>query len=150
LKSEINGIGHSPLLIAGTLPMTFSFKPMNLKLDKNLPFNLSLNAEGELDPYLHLFFKNISNLSGKAKIALKLGGRMNEPQIQGQIDISNGAYESLKTGASFHDIEGHLEGNGSKIILTQFSARDSKNGTIAATGAVTLDARKYFPFEFQI
>jgi translocation and assembly module TamB len=150
LKSELNGIGYTPLQIAGTLPIALSLTPFNFKIDSQLPFDLALNAEGELDPYLHLFYNDVTNLSGQAKIALRLTGQMNSPQIQGHIDLRNGAYESLSTGALYHNIQAHLEGDGSKIILKQFSAQDNKSGSIAATGTVTLDANKLFPFEFQI
>ena len=150
LKSELNGIGHTPLRISGTLPITLSLDPFTVKMDSKLPFALALNAEGELDPYLHLFYNDTTNLSGQAKIALKLSGLMNAPQIQGNIDLSNGTYESLSTGALYHNIQGHLEGNGSKIFLKQFSAQDSKSGSITATGSVNLDPSSHFPFEFQI
>lgn len=150
VKSELNGIGHTPFSISGTLPITLNLDSLSFGMHAALPFDLALNAEGELDPYLHLFYNDVTNLSGHAKIALRLSGQMNAPQIQGHIDLLNGAYESLSTGAIFHHIEGHLEGNGSQIILTHFSAKDNKQGSITATGSVSLDANQYFPFDFQI
>lgn len=150
VNSELNGIGHTPLLVSGTLPVALNLDPFDVKIDSALPFHLGLNAEGQLDPYLHLFYNDATNLSGHAKIALRLSGQMLAPQIQGHIDLLNGAYESLSTGASYHNIEGHLEGDGSKIVLTHFSAQDTKQGSITATGTVHLDASKNFPFEFHI
>lgn len=150
LKSELTGIGHTPLRISGRLPLRLSLDPLNFKTDPHLPFSLALNAEGELDPYLHLFYNDTTNLSGHAKIALRLDGQMDAPQIKGTIDLVNGTYESLSTGALYHNIQAHLEGDGSKVILTKFSAQDNKSGLITATGAVNLDAGNHFPFEFQI
>ncbi len=150
VSSELKGIGHTPLLISGQLPISLSLDPVNFKIDPNLPFKLALNAEGELDPYLHLFYNDTTNLSGQAKIALQLTGQMMAPQIQGHIDLINGAYESLSTGAIYHNIQAHLEGNGSKIVLSKFSAQDNKQGSITAAGTITLDASKRFPFEFNI
>lgn len=150
LTSELNGIGQTPLLIAGHLPLSLSMTPLDFKVNSQLPFELSLNAEGELDPYLHLFYNDTTNLSGHTQIALKLSGQMNAPQIKGHIHLINGAYESLSTGALYHNIQAHLEGDGSKIILTNLSAQDNKNGQISATGTITLDTSKQFPFEFHI
>jgi translocation and assembly module TamB len=150
LKSDLNGIGHTPLLISGHLPFKLSLDPLNFKIDPHLPFDLALNAEGELDPYLQLLYNDTTNLSGHAKIALRLDGQMHAPQIRGTIDVINGAYESLSTGALYHNIQAHLEGNGSKIILRKFSAQDNKSGFITATGAVNLNKEKLFPFEFYI
>ena len=150
LTSDLKGIGRSPLLISGYLPIELTFSPFIFKINGEKPFDLSLNAEGELDPYLHLFYNDATNLSGQAKIALKLNGSFNAPKIQGYIDLINGAYESLSTGALYHNIQGRLEGDGTKIVLTKFSAQDSKQGAITATGAVAIDAKKYFPFDFKI
>lgn len=150
VKSELNGIGQTPLQIAGNLPIRFSLEPFSYKIESKLPFQLALHAEGDLDPYLHLFYNDTTNLSGHAKIALHLSGQMTSPQIQGHIDLLNGTYESLSTGALYHNIHGHLEGEGSKIVLTQFSAQDHKNGIITAKGTVELAAQKHFPFDFQI
>jgi translocation and assembly module TamB len=138
------------LLIKGQLPFTLTLDPFSFKSSSELPFNLALNAEGELDPFLHLFYNDTTNLSGHAKIALNFSGQINAPQIKGHIDLMNGAYESLSTGALYHNIQAHLEGDGSKIVLTKLSAQDSKNGQISATGTINLDASKQFPFEFDI
>lgn len=150
LQSELKGIGSSPLLIRGQLPFSLNLDRISFKLNPELPFNLALNVEGELDPFLHLFYNDTTNLSGHAKIALNLSGQINAPQIKGHIDLINGAYESLSTGALYHNIQAHLEGDGSKIILTKLSAQDSKNGQISATGVVNLDSSKQFPFEVEI
>lgn len=150
LTSNLNGIGNTPLLVSGHFPLIVNLNPISFKMDAQRPFELLLNAEGELDPYLHLFYNDVANLSGQSKIALKLSGQIDHPQIQGHIDFVNGAYESLSTGALYHNIQAHLEGDGSKIILTKMFAQDSKNGQISATGTVNLDAKQHFPFEFQI
>lgn len=150
VKSDLNGIGNTPLRISGILPFKLSLNPFDFKIDSQLPFDVTLNAEGELDPYLHLFYNDTTNLTGQAKIALKLNGQIHEPQIQGKIDLINGTYESLSTGGLYHNIQAHLEGDGSKVRLTKFSAEDHKNGSITATGNMTFDASLHFPFEFQI
>lgn len=150
LKSDLYGIGRTPVSIEGYLPVTVSLDPPLVKLEDHLPFDLELQAEGELDPYLNLFYNDITNLTGQAKIALRLNGLIQEPQIHGFINLTNGTYESLSSGALFHHIQAHLEGNGSRIILTQFSAQDKKGGTITATGGITLDASQHFPFDFQL
>lgn len=150
LKSQLTGIGQTPLLITGDYPLHLSLNPLSFQTDLQKPFDLYLNAEGELDPYLHLFYNDTTNLSGQAKIALKASGQINSPKIEGRIDLINGAYESLSTGTLYHNIQAHLEGNGSKILLTHLSAQDNKNGQISATGSLNLDPIHDFPFDFQI
>ncbi len=150
LQSRLDGFDQAPILMTGQLPIHFSLKPFVFKIDSQLPFEFSLNGEGKLDPYLNLFYNDTTNLSGQARIALKLSGQIQDPEIQGLIDLSNGTYESLSTGALYHHIEAHLEGKGKKMVLTRFSAQDKRNGQILAKGAIELDINRQFPFEFQI
>lgn len=150
VNSELTGIGQTPLVISGTLPLTLSLSPLAFNHNRTLPFHLHLNAEGELDSYLHLLFNDATNLTGQAKIALDMSGQLDSPIIQGSVDLLGGSYESLSTGALYRDIEAHLEGNGSKIVLSHFSATDNKNGSLTATGNFTIDPVNHYPFMFQI
>jgi hypothetical protein len=150
LKGSFYGIGKSPILIQGHLPMALSLSPFQWKLNKQAPLTIHVTAEGELDPFLHLFYNDTTNLTGQAKIALQLTGYLENPQISGYIDLINGAYESLATGAIYRNIQARLEGNGSKLALKQFSAVDNKNGSITGKGEVLLDAAQHYPFEMHI
>lgn len=150
LQTALHGIGKTPIAISGHLPAEISFDPFALKLKRESPFNLTVDAEGELAPYLHLFYTEAIHLAGQAKIGLKFSGTLDTPQMYGSIDLSKGSFESLNTGAVYSNIEVHLEGDGSKIALTHFNAEDTKHGTIAAQGAISLDAAQNFPYEFQI
>lgn len=150
VQSNIQGIGNSPVIVKGTLPITTRLAPFEFKLNPHQFFSLDLQAEGELDPYLHLFYNDITNLSGQTKIALNLSGQIDDPMIKGSVDLYNGAFESLDTGAIYNNIQAHLEGQGQKILLTRFIAHDNKEGSISATGEITIDKNNDFPFDFKI
>lgn len=146
LKGLLTGIGRNPIHASGFLPYYLSSKGLIPNKDNTL--ELTLNAEGELDPYLNLFYNESSNMTGHAKIALLLHGKLDSPQINGTVDLTDGTYESFSTGALYKNIEASLEGNGSKLILKHFSAQDNKQGSITAEGHVLLE--NHFPFEFQL
>lgn len=150
LKSTLYGIGRNPVIAEGILPLMISLSPPSVFDHPELPFHVTIQAEGELDPYLHLFYNDTTNLSGQTKIALVLQGKLKEPQIQGAIDLHNGSYESLGTGAIYKNIQARLEGDGSQLVLRHFSAEDKNQGSITARGLVHLDSTHQFPFEFQI
>jgi translocation and assembly module TamB len=150
LKGTVHGIGNRPILTNGVLPITFSLAPFKAEVNDALPFQIQLQAEGELDSFAHLLYQDTTNLSGYTKIALNLHGKISAPQVNGHVDLSNGVYESLNTGAIYRNIQANLEGNGSKLILKRFRAQDQKNGVIEATGIVNLDASRHYPFEFQV
>lgn len=150
MKSELNGIGRTPLLLSGTLPVIFCLSPFSVGIDADRPFSLNLNAEGDLNPYLHLFYNDVVDISGQTKIALKFSGSLHDPHIQGYAHFLNGSYESESTGTVLHGIQAHLQGEGSKITLSHFSAQDSKQGMITATGYAILDPSRHFPFDIRL
>lgn len=150
VRSIFNGIGRNPVVVEGVLPLVLSLSPASLQDRPELPFQVRVQAEGELDPYLHLFYNDTTNLSGQTKISLVLQGKLKEPQIQGSVDLYNGSYESLGTGAVYKNIQAHLEGDGSKLVLRHFSAEDKNQGSITVSGVVHLDSQHQFPFEFHV
>lgn len=150
IDSELHGIDRTPLIIAGNLPVSIGFAPFSIDTKNDLPFELKIDAEGDLDPYLHLFSPEATNLSGHLRIALKLSGKMNAPEVYGTIDLENASYESSGTGAIFPKIQARLKGEGNRLDLTYFLAEDNKSGSIDATGSISLDPGNLFPFEFLI
>lgn len=146
----LNGIGKSPLLIKGKVPSTFSLIPFTFSLDKKSPFELSLDADGDLEPYFHLFLNDSYHLTGQALIALKMNGTLETPEIVGHIEVIDGSYESYSTGAIYNNISAELEANNSKIILKNLIAKDSRHGEIAASGTLWLDSLNHFPYDFEI
>lgn len=149
-EGALNGFGKTPITTKGIIPLEMSLYPFKLKSNEKNPFNLSLNADGDLDPYLHLFYNDSTNLTGRVKIALTLSGHMQSPQINGEVELFNGSFESFNTGAIYKNIQARLEGDGSKLILKSFSAQDIKHGSITASGSLSLDSALDYPFEFKI
>jgi len=150
LQSELHGIGRSPLILSGHLPITFRLHPFNIKVDRQSSVDLAVNVEGDLDPFLQLMTNDSSNLTAQIKVALRIKGKIDAPQIEGYADLTNGFYETTNTGAIYRDIQGRLEGNGSQIILKNFSAQDNKSGTITGSGQINVDTKQNFPFKIDI
>lgn len=150
IRSQLFGIGKNPLILQGILPFQLSFDPFVLKEEETLPFNLDIFAEGDLDTYLHHFLVNFPNISGLAKMALKLKGRMQQPQIYGTLEINQAIYESQDAGTIYKNIHAQLEGNGSTILLKSLSAEDSHGGTISGNGSIEIDSKQEYPYQFNI
>ncbi len=150
INSALTGVGNVPVKIQGKIPVQFHLLPFAFSPELALPFSLNLEAEGELDPYLHLLYNDTTNLTGNSKIALEFNGSLNEPKVKGTIDLFNGAFESLNSGAVYQNIQAHLEGDGSRVMLTSFSAQSGKQGAITAAGEIKIDLKEKFPFAFEI
>lgn len=150
VKGELNGIGKNPIKVQGILPLTMQLYPFEIISKQESDLNLRLEGEGDLDPYMQLFFNHSTHLTGQGKFDLMFAGSMQSPKVNGRLSISNGTYERFDTGAIYNDIQAQLEGNGESILLKSLSAQDSKNGSIAASGHVSLDSKQEYPFEFKI
>jgi translocation and assembly module TamB len=150
LKSELYGIGKTPLRLVGRAPFSLSLSPLAIQVNRQIPLNIKVDAEGEVEPYLQLAGNDSINLTGKIKIALLLKGQLDAPQIEGFVNLTNGFYETNNTGTTYRNIQAQLEGNGSTIVLKHFSAQDSKNGTITGFGQFNIDKKREFPFKIDI
>lgn len=146
----INGVGKSPIKTKGSIPVSLSLYPFNFNIEKEKPLEVMAQAEGELAPFIALFYSDATNLSGQTKIDLGVRGTFSSPQLAGYFELSNGSYESFSTGGVYKNIQARVEGNGTQLALRNFSAVDNKNGALSATGFITLDARQNYPFEVQI
>lgn len=149
-RGLFQGIGKTPINTEGFIPLKWSLNPLDFQIDKQQPIDFLAQAEGELDPFLHLFYNDTTQLTGQGKIEVHVQGSLAHPQIGGQIDLFNGVYESFSTGAIYKDIQARLEGAGSQLVLKNFSARDEKNGLITGEGSINLDSLQHYPFEVNI
>ncbi|MCE2982679.1 MAG: translocation/assembly module TamB, partial [Parachlamydia sp.] len=144
LESRLNGIGRSPLFIQGHLPYRLEL-PFQL-IETGNEFALNIKAEGPVEPFLEMLFKNPIPLSGQTQLDLQVTGTWQDPRLQGSIELKNGMYEP-DGGSRFHHISARLEGEGSKLVLKNFSAENDQNGSLTGRGYFQLDKQEDFPFD---
>ncbi len=148
--SQITTDGPNPFHIHGRIPIEYSLDKKEFKIDRSLPFHVEMRAEGELEPYVSFFQNDTRTLSGYGNIALNVDGPLDALHLGGSIDIKDASFEILSTGALYKNIQVHLEGKDTSLILKQFSAQDNKEGRITAQGNIKLDINDHFPFDFEI
>lgn len=147
LDGILSGLGPKPVELHGTLPVVIVESFPLFHIDRQRPIQLTLDAEGEIEPLLHLFFTDTETISGKAVLHLSIGGTFESPQIKGIGKITEGSYESFSSGAVFKEIQAEFEAEGSRVELVHFTAIDGKEGIVEGTGHVTLDPSFQLPFE---
>lgn len=150
IKSLLYGIGASPFRLYGTLPFQLTLSPFALHQSSAIPLSLNLEAEGEIDPFVDLFYNAPTHLTGHARIALNLTGQLDAPLIKGTVDLENGTYENINSGSIYQNIQARFEAEGTNVLLKHFSAENTHDGSVTATGTIELDKNKDFPFDFSI
>ena len=147
-SAKLFGLGDTPLELELKFPVSLSFHPFAVKIDKEKEMHTRLTAQGNIAPVLQLMALDKTNLSAQMKLDLQLVGSFQHPEIQGQVEISNGSFESLDLGAIYHNVSAHLVGEGKHLALRDFRAEDEKGGFISGTGLIELNPEKHLPFTF--
>jgi translocation and assembly module TamB len=87
-------------------------------------------------------------ISGDGAIRLALSGTLAEPEVDGEISLSKGRYESLEYGTLLQDIALAATVNKEKLILTRLDAQDGAKGKVTGKGELAIDPARDFPFHF--
>jgi translocation and assembly module TamB len=149
-SAQIVGVTPLPIIINAQLPIAASLNPPSLYIDEQAPLTAHLTAQGEIAPLLQLLIIDSSSLSGKTSVELDVSGTFHDPHVTGNISIANGSFESLNTGALFHDLNAHLEAHDKVLVLKKFKALDINDGIIQGQGQLELQRDQGFPFTLNL
>lgn len=139
---------HPPLHFDTHLPITFSFHPLHLNIDKTASIAGNIKASGEIQTFLQLILATDAiHLSGPIDAAVSITGTMESPLVNGTATISNASFEILDTGAVLQGVSGYFESSGKEIILKQLTASDKHGGTLTGSGTLLIDDSNQFPFQ---
>lgn len=97
-------------------------------MDMQCSGHLNLN---HLSPFLPTY-EDI--LEGTLKGEVKLSGKIQEPKLDGKIDLVKGYYENAQFGTILDNVQAHFVAKNDEIILDQFSAQDTHKGDIKGKG----------------
>lgn len=116
--------GQSHLALAGGAPLTATG-------------SLALKATGMLDLGLAnpILTASGRRVRGEMTLDLSISGSVTAPSVAGGVQLANGEVQDFTTGVHLTDIAARIQGNGSTLSITQFSAKAGA-GTIDIAGTV--------------
>jgi translocation and assembly module TamB len=149
-KADIAGLDEKPGRAEFSLPLRFSIKPFNATVPKG--GNLSAKASASVDLSLLPVLLSLDNqsLTGSAQADLRVAGKINNPQITGQILVADGRYENVRIGALFDRINAQIKASGSKLEITQATATDGEGGKIQAQGKIDMNPESQYPYQLML
>ena len=109
-------------------------------------YNISLEGSSALSA-LKGFSKKIGVLRGDADFTLALGGKWDNPQINGNLNVSNGLFGLKDMHQRVSSINGLFYFDGNKIVIRKLSGKLG-GGDIDATGVVYLSGFNLKRFYF--
>ncbi|MEM7546621.1 MAG: translocation/assembly module TamB domain-containing protein [Pseudomonadota bacterium] len=143
VTATVSGPFGDPLRIAAGLPLRAGNGPVPT-LPQSGELTGSIDWRGEISRFWALVPAPGHVLAGDTLVALRLGGTVGEPDIGGNISVSNGRYENLDVGTILMNLTVDTEISGTGAFVVNLDADDGAGRPVNADVIIsdgTLDAR---------
>lgn len=139
------GGGH--LVEAGlTVPLRASLSPFSIDLLRHANLEGHVAANFDLAPLPGWLALEGQRISGRLETDLSIAGTVADPRIAGEVRVRDGAYELLRTGSVFRNVDVLVLVNGKEVILEHARAADGNGGRIEIEGVCQPLPEQGFPF----
>jgi translocation and assembly module TamB len=128
------------LTVTGNLPLDLTAASAVDMIPAHRPMALKFDGDGQLQGLVDLLALGEDRLTGNYKVALTVAGTRAEPEIGGQLALSDGRYLNQAFGTELRSIAATLQGDQTHLTLTHFSAQDPRGGNLTASGSIDLAA----------
>ncbi|NIY74093.1 DUF490 domain-containing protein [Thalassospira sp. HF15] len=125
------------LTAEGTVPLAISVLEQEFSPDLSAPVSGRMRLNGEIAEFWPYVPAPDHQVSGKIKLALDVGGTLDDVRWNGNVSLADGRYENLEYGTILDQmaLEGTFDQEG--LSIPSFTATDGGNGT--AKASVDLD-----------
>ncbi|MEO5341474.1 MAG: translocation/assembly module TamB [Magnetococcus sp. MYC-9] len=148
----VRELTSSPITALLLFPLQVGFAPLRLTIPAGGALGGTLNADAQLTQFALLAAPGMldtQKLDGTLNIALRLGGKVAAPEVQGEIQVRNGSYENGALGTLLKGIHLDATAHGQTIAIHKLEATDGDKGRLHATGQLTLDRSRHMPFRLE-
>jgi autotransporter translocation and assembly factor TamB len=132
---RLSGDKESELRSSVALPGTLSLRPATFRLQKEM--DGSLRVDLDLETISRIFPLDEQHVEGRMQGRLDLSGAYAQPLLSGELEVSGGEYEHLRTGTVLKDIRLDLALQGRQILLRSLRATDGEDGRLTGKGRIT-------------
>jgi translocation and assembly module TamB len=148
--ARVDGLGDGPILADFRLPMRLSIVPFALDLPETLPLDGTLRASTRLEPLVALAALDGQQIEGNLDLDLRLDGTVERPLVDGRLDITGGRVADAISGIILTEITVAIVGEGERLQIEQFRARDQAGGRLDLAGGIAIDPDEAFPYRFEL
>lgn len=106
--------------------------------------------DGPADTLWRLTGIELFDLSGPVAIGADLGGRVNDPRIQGVLRANGARLESARTGTVLTNLRGQGAFDGSVLRIANFTADAGRGGSVTGSGAFDFAAVNGFGIDLRL
>ncbi|MBF0162201.1 MAG: translocation/assembly module TamB domain-containing protein, partial [Magnetococcales bacterium] len=151
----IRDLTSTPITALLLFPVQMGFAPLRLAIPAHGALGGTLNADAQLMQFALLAspglpgLLDMQKLDGALNIALHFGGTVAAPEVNGKVLVRNGSYENGTLGMVLKGIHLDATAHGRTLVIDTLEATDGGKGHLRATGQLTLDAARHWPFKLE-
>jgi translocation and assembly module TamB len=121
-----------------TLPVEASAAPLRLAIARTREMSGNVEIKGQIQPIWDLLLGGDRSLSGLVDVRADLGGTLNEPRINGRLDLQQGTFRDNGTGLRLEGVTLASRFDDTTALIETFSATDGEGGRAAGQGRIGL------------
>ncbi len=144
---------HGPDELLGMelgLPAVFSLEPALFELQDPAVLEGRLVSDIELAKVAPFFLPPVMTLSGLLEAGVDISGTLQEPVLDGQIELDGGVFEHTVAGVYLKDINALIRAGNELVVLEELAATDGEAGRIRGSGSLDLDPEVNMPWDFAL
>lgn len=120
------------------LPVEASAAPLRLAVARTRDMSGQVAINGQIQPIWDLFLGGAQSLSGQVAARATLAGTLNEPRLNGRMDLTQGAFRDSATGLRLENVTLASRFDDTQAVIERFEAADGLKGTVTGNGNLGL------------
>lgn len=150
LKGELRSVTERPVRANLETQLSFSLMPFAFSLPATSPLRGDLSGEADL-AFLTTFLPVPDHeLTGRATAGFTIGGTVQDPELNGTINVNKGTYQNLPYGTVLKDLDIEMAAVGRRLTIERARATDGAKGKFSATGWLQFDGPDNIPMAFDL
>jgi translocation and assembly module TamB len=151
LRLDVRGEGvtDKPLTLTAQLPLVLQLQPFLFETPDG-PVAGRLDAEIQLARLADVAGLDDDRLEGLLDAGLSLAGTLQDPQLDGTVEVVDGIYENGLTGTVLHNLTLRARARQQRLTIEELSANDGGSGRISGQGFVEVDPAASFPLDVSL
>lgn len=121
-----------------TLPVETSAAPLRLAIARTRPMSGQVDIRGQIQPIWDLFLGGSQSLSGQIAANARIGGSLNDPRLNGRLDLTQGTFRDSITGLRLESVDLAGRFDDTTTVIESFQATDGEKGTVSGSGNMGL------------
>jgi autotransporter translocation and assembly factor TamB len=92
----------------------------------------------------------VTTLSGQLQTDMHIGGRIESPQLNGQLNVTNAGFAVPSTGVTYRNALARLTFEGDRVVVDRFQISDNANSQLVAIGQLGFVSYSLGPMNVQL